>query len=113
MIVLMGEFGRTPGALNSRAGRDHYKDAMSVAMLGGGVKGGRVIGAKNSIGSTITDPGWKADRPIYTEDITATIYSALGVDYTRSITDTPSKRRYVYVPGAEEGRYQPVEEVWG
>ena len=113
MIVLMGEFGRTPGGLNSTGGRDHYKDAMSVAMLGGGVKGGRVIGAKNGTGSAIVSPGWKADRPIYTEDITATIYSALGIDYTRSIADTPSKRKYVYVPGAADGAYQPVEEVWG
>ena len=113
MIVLMGEFGRTPGYLNSRGGRDHYKDAMSVAMLGGGVKGGRVIGAKNATGSAIVTPGWSADRPIYTEDITATVYSALGVDYTKSIADTPSRRRYVYVPGVADGKYQPIEEVWG
>jgi uncharacterized protein (DUF1501 family) len=113
LIVLMGEFGRTPGNLNSRGGRDHFRDAMSVMMLGGGVKGGRVIGAKNGTGSAIVTPGWKGDRPIYTEDITSTIYSALGIDYTKSIADTPSKRRYVYVPGSSEGRYQPVEEVWG
>jgi hypothetical protein len=113
LIVLMGEFGRTPGNLNSRAGRDHYKDAMSVAMLGGGVKGGRVIGAKNGTGSAIVSPGWRGDRPIYTEDITSTIYSALGIDYTKAIADTPSKRKYVYVPGSSEGRYQAIEEVWG
>jgi uncharacterized protein (DUF1501 family) len=113
MIVLMGEFGRTPGNLNSRGGRDHHKDAMSVAMLGGGVKGGRVIGAKNGTGSAIVTPGWRGDRPIYTEDITSSIYSALGIDYTRSIADTPSKRKYTYVPGAAEGKYQPIEEIWG
>src|SRR5438128_1600736 len=42
LIVIMGEFGRTPGPLNSRGGRDHHRDAMSVVMMGGGVKGGRI-----------------------------------------------------------------------
>ena len=57
LIVMMGEFGRTPGVLNSRAGRDHYRPVMSVAMLGGGVRGGRVIGASDATGAAITDPG--------------------------------------------------------
>jgi hypothetical protein len=113
LIVMMGEFGRTPGVLNSRAGRDHYRDVMSVAMMGGGVKGGRVIGATDANGARITDFGWSQQRPIYVEDITATIYSAMGIDWTKAIDDTPSKRRYYYVPGAPEGRYQPVEEVFG
>lgn len=113
LIVMMGEFGRTPGVLNSRAGRDHYRDVMSVAMMGGGVKGGRVIGASDANGARITDFGWSQKRPIYVEDITATIYSALGIDWTKSIDDTPSKRKYYYVPGATEGTYLPVEEVWG
>jgi len=113
LIVMMGEFGRTPGNLNSRGGRDHFKDAMCAAMIGGGVKGGRALGKTDGTGSRITDTGWSQDRPIYTEDIATTIYSALGVDYTQSITDTPSGRRFQYIPGAEEGRYQPIEEVWG
>ncbi|MBM3763186.1 MAG: DUF1501 domain-containing protein [Acidobacteria bacterium] len=113
LIIMMGEFGRTPGVLNSRAGRDHYRDVMSVAMMGGGVKGGRVIGASDANGARITDFGWSQQRPIYVEDITATIYSALGIDWTKSIDDTPSKRRFYYVPGATDGSYQPVEEVFG
>src|SRR5262249_40952585 len=80
LIVMMGEFGRTPGVLNSRSGRDHYRPVMSVAMLGGGVRGGRVIGASDSTGSAITDPGWSGNRAIYPDDIAATIYSALGID---------------------------------
>lgn len=113
LIVMMGEFGRTPGNLNSRGGRDHHKDAMCAAMIGGGVKGGRALGKTDGTGARVTDPGWSQDRPIYTEDIATTIYSALGVDYHKSIADTPSGRRYVYVHGAEEGRYRPIEEVWG
>src|SRR5882672_9440783 len=57
LIVIMGEFGRTPGLLNSQGGRDHWRDAMSVVMMGGGVKGGRVIGATDGIGEKIIDHG--------------------------------------------------------
>ena len=44
LIVIMSEFGRTPGLLNSRGGRDHYKDIMSAMLIGGGARGGRAIG---------------------------------------------------------------------
>lgn len=113
LIVLMGEFGRTPGPLNSRAGRDHYRNVMSVAMLGGGVRGGRVIGATDATGSSIVDYGWSAGRAVYPEDITSSIYSAIGVDWTKSLLDTPSGRKYDYIPGAASGQFQPVEEIWG
>jgi hypothetical protein len=62
LIVMLGEFGRTPGLLNATGGRDHRKDAMSVAMLGGGVKGGRVIGTTAAQGDEIVDPGWSQNR---------------------------------------------------
>lgn len=112
LIVMMGEFGRTPGVLNSRLGRDHYRSVMSVAMIGGGVAGGRVIGETSADGGEIRSYGWKEDRAIYPEDIAATIYSALGIDWTKSINDTPSGRRFYYINGAEE-RFKPVEEVFG
>ncbi len=113
LIVMMGEFGRTPGVLTSRGGRDHYRAAMNVAMIGGGVKGGRVIGQTNADGSNITDAGWDAQRAIYPDDIAATIYSAMGVDWTKSIDDTPSGRRYYYVNGAGAAGFRAVEEVFG
>ena len=94
LIVLMGEFGRTPNVLNSRGGRDHYRTVMSVAMIGGGVRGGRVIGKTDSISATIIEPGWSGDRAIYPDDIAATIYSALGIDWTKTIDDTPSGRKF-------------------
>ena len=71
LIVMMGEFGRTPGALNVQGGRDHHKNAMSVVMMGGGVAGNRVIGATNSTGAFMTDPGWSRGRAIVMEDIAA------------------------------------------
>jgi hypothetical protein len=112
LIVVMGEFGRTPGPLNGRGGRDHHK-TMSVAMLGGGVKGGRTIGKTDSTGDQIIEPGWSMDRKIYIEDVTSTIYSALGVNWTKTITDTPSGRRFEYVPSALTGKYTEIAEVFG
>jgi hypothetical protein len=113
LIVMMGEFGRTPGDLNPRGGRDHHKDAMAVAMLGGGIAGGRAIGATDPIGDRVVDYGWSANRVIRMEDIAATMYSALGIDWTKSITDTPSGRRFEYVPFGHEGTYRAIDEVWG
>ena len=112
LIVMMGEFGRTPGGLNSRGGRDHYRPAMSVAMLGGGVRGGRALGSTDSQGGTIVDPSWSLGRPIYPDDIAATIYSALGIDWTKTIDDTPSGRRFSYIGKTGEGGFTPVEEAF-
>lgn len=112
LIVIMGEFGRTPGELNGRGGRDHHRYAMSVAMLGGGVKGNHVIGATDAIGDRIIDPGWERQRPIYPEDITATIYSALGINWTKRILDTPTGRIYEYIQGSLRGEFAPVNEVF-
>jgi len=113
LIVIMGEFGRTPGLLNARGGRDHHKYAMSVVMLGGGVRGGQVVGATDSFGDRVVTPGWKADRAIFMEDIASTIFSALGIDWTKSILDTPSGRKFEYVPYGVDGLYFPIDEVFG
>lgn len=113
MIVMMGEFGRSPGELNPRGGRDHHKEAMSVAMLGGGVAGGRAIGSTDSEGDRVADYGWSQKRVIRMEDIAATMYSALGIDWTKGITDTPSGRKFEYVPFGQQGIYVPIDEVWG
>jgi hypothetical protein len=113
VIVMLGEFGRTPGALNPQGGRDHWKDAMSIAMAGGGVKGGRAIGATSPAGDEIIDPGWSGNRGIFIEDIACTIYSALGIDWTRRIANTPSGRVFEYVGQAGSGLYNSVDEVFG
>lgn len=113
MIVMLGEFGRTPGDLNPQGGRDHHKDAMAMAMMGGGVKGGRVIGATDVTGDQVVQFGWSQNRVIFMEDIAATMYSALGIDWTKSITNTPSGRKFEYVPFGSVGQYLPVDEVFG
>ena len=109
LIVALGEFGRTPGPLNSQNGRDHYPAVMSVLLAGGGVRGGQAIGVTDA---TIVDPGWSGQRPIYLEDIASTIYSALGIDWTKSIENNPMGRTYVYVPGSDVGAFGAIEEVF-
>ena len=113
LIVMMGEFGRTPGPLNSQGGRDHHPDAMSAVLAGGGVAGGRVIGATDATGNLIADFGWSQQRAIYMEDITATIYSALGIDWTTMISDTPSGRAFQYVARSSLYTHTAVTEVFG
>ncbi len=73
LVVCMGEFGRTPG-INPRQGRDHYPNAWSVVLSGGGVKGGSVVGRTSRDGMTVED------RSTSVPDILATILLALGLD---------------------------------
>jgi hypothetical protein len=73
-VFVTGEFGRTP-KINPRAGRDHFPRSMCVLMGGGGLKGGRVIGASDD----------KAQGPasgdgITPDDVAASFYHALGID---------------------------------
>jgi hypothetical protein len=96
-ICCLGEFGRTTGPLTVNGGRDHHKEAYTGLFAGGGIRGGKVIGATNEQGAEITDPGWHQKRPVYIEDIAVTIYSALGIDWTKKITTTPSGRFFEYV----------------
>jgi hypothetical protein len=97
LIVCMGEFGRTPGAINANKGRDHYRYASTSVFSGAGVQGGRVIGATDDVGGKVVAPGWHGKRSIYTEDVVATIYSALGIDWSKKVTNTPSGRAFHYI----------------
>lgn len=97
LVVCVGEFGRTPGALTNIAGRDHYQYAFTGLFAGGGVVPGQVLGATDQSGAEITDFGWGGNRPVYPEDLVTTIYAAMGIDWTKSIEETPSGRVYHYV----------------
>ncbi len=91
MVVCGGEFGRTP-FLNSVAGRDHWPHGFSIAMAGGGIQGGRVVGETNP--DPKRDAGNGLDdlkNPHGVEDIHATILQALGVKYHQEL-DTPVGR---------------------
>jgi uncharacterized protein (DUF1501 family) len=73
LVVVTGEFGRTP-RINNNAGRDHYGPCFTVALGGGGIKGGRVLGKSDA----------RAERPAADpygpEDLSATMFHLLGID---------------------------------
>ena len=85
LIVMAGEFGRTPkistipGA--SLPGRDHWGAVQSVFFAGGGVRGGTVIGSSDS------DGAYPASMPQTPENLSATIFSAIGIPATTSWRD--------------------------
>jgi len=112
LIVMYGEFGRTVGPLTSQAGRDHWAQQFAF-FAGGGVKGGTVVGATDSLGRDTVDFGWSQKRYIYPEDIEATIYSAAGIDWTTVRHDDPLGRGFEYVPKTGAFPFYPVHELWG
>jgi uncharacterized protein (DUF1501 family) len=80
LVVAWGEMGRSP-RISENAGRDHWPNAMSAALAGGGVRGGRVVGATDRKG---TEPTENGKIP---QDVLATIYRHLGVDTQRQYND--------------------------
>jgi hypothetical protein len=113
LIVSFGEFGRTVGAPNQQGGRDHFLQ-QSVLMAGAKIRGNRAIGATDATASQVTETGWSRDREIRFEDIEATIYSALGIDWTTIRRDDPLGRGFEYVPfAASQDLYGPINELWG
>lgn len=73
MVCGLAEFGRTP-KVNPAGGRDHWPQCFSCTFAGGGVQGGRAIGASDTIGAV------PADRPTNPSEIIATIFKSLGLD---------------------------------
>jgi hypothetical protein len=73
LVVVMGEFGRTP-KINTQGGRDHWPRVFSVFLAGGGIPGGQVIGSSDATGES------PKDRPVTPADLAATIYTLLGID---------------------------------
>jgi hypothetical protein len=76
LIVWMGEFGRTP-KINESAGRDHYPNAWTTVLAGGGVRGGQVIGDSGPGGEEIKG------KPVQVPDLLATVMKGLGIDPTK------------------------------
>src|SRR5215467_966141 len=110
LIVVKGEFGRTVGGLTDLAGRDHYF-VHSALFAGGGVRGGQVLGATDDDGMYITETGWSEDRPVSNEDVAATIYSCLGIDYATMRHDDPLGRGFEYTPSTDAWQAYPIREL--
>lgn len=111
LIVAMGEFGRTVGPLNANNGRDHHPQQTAL-FAGAKVVGNRAIGSTDKTGANIADPGWSRQREVRPEDLEATIYSALGIDWTTVRRDDPLHRGFEYVPFSDQDLYGPVNELW-
>ncbi|MDR3636457.1 MAG: DUF1501 domain-containing protein [Isosphaeraceae bacterium] len=73
LVAVSGEFGRTP-RINKNAGRDHWGPSFTVALGGGGVRGGCVVGRSDARAER------PADDPQGPEDLAATLYHVLGID---------------------------------
>lgn len=99
LVVVMGEFGRTPKlnkglpALGRHVpGRDHWGQAISVMMAGGGLRMGQVVGATNAHAEH------PAESPYRPEDVLATIYHVLGIDPRTEFLDRQN-RPFPIIPG--------------
>ena len=94
LIVMAGEFGRTPkiSVIPSRAtpGRDHWGAVQSVFFAGGGVQGGRVVGATDKIG------GYPTADPQRPENMAATIYQSLGIPQRAAWHDKLNRPDFIY-----------------
>lgn len=73
LVIWMGEFGRTP-KINANAGRDHFPRVFNVALAGGGVKGGQVIGSSSPDGSEVKD------NPVVVNDLLRSFCHSLKID---------------------------------
>ena len=73
LVVCMGEFGRTP-KINAQNGRDHFPNAWSAVLAGGGVPGGQAVGSTSKDGTTVEE------RPVSSIDLLATVCKVIGVD---------------------------------
>lgn len=111
LVICLGEFGRTPGEINSLKGRDHYQYAYTALIAGGGTKPGRIIGRTDETGAKVLDSGWDVKRSAFMEDLATTVYSALGIDWKKTIKATPSGREFYYVEQVAAQAIQPNREI--
>jgi len=100
LVCNLAEFGRTP-RVNPAGGRDHWPQCYSVYFAGGGVKGGRVIGASDPISAV------PADRPVQPGDIMATIFHSLGLDPEGTLPG-PNGRPFPLV----DSQFHPIHELF-
>lgn len=106
LVVVMGEFGRTPKVNTGQPGipipgRDHWGDAISVMLAGGGLRGGQVVGQTNARAEH------PIDRPLEPHDILATIYHVMGVDPRVAFPDFAGRP----IPVLSAG--EPIRELVG
>jgi hypothetical protein len=99
LVVLVGEFGRTP-KINDQAGRDHWSYVFSALLAGAGVPGGRLFGASDKHGAL------PADRPVTSGQLAATVFHALGVDPREKVPTLLGRPWQIC-------DQEPVVDLWG
>jgi len=82
--LVTSEFGRTP-KINATAGRDHWPAVYSIALAGGGVKRGYVHGSSDAQGAQ------PDSNPLTVENLSATVYSLLGIDPDKRLMTTDAR----------------------
>ena len=100
LVAGLAEFGRTP-KVNPAGGRDHYPQCFTVSFAGGGVKGGRVVGASDPIGA------FPAERPVKPGELVATIFHSLGLDHQQHLPG-PAGRPF----GLTDFGTDPIKELF-
>jgi uncharacterized protein (DUF1501 family) len=103
IVIATGEFGRTP-VINPKLGRDHWPEAWSIVLGGGGIAGGRIVGATDERGAAVTE------KPVSTGDLYATVYKAMGIDWTKTYM-SPIARPVYIANGFDDTPGNPLTEL--
>ena len=103
LVVAMGEFGRTP-MINPNLGRDHWPNCWSLALAGGGIKTGQVVGASDERGYNV------AERVVTMGDLYATLYKAVGIDWKKEYM-SPIGRPVKIANSLDDRTGEPVKEL--
>lgn len=99
LVVMLGEFGRTP-KINKTAGRDHWGPCQSIALAGGGIRGGVVYGESDKVGA------WPTRNPVSPDDLLATVYHSFGLEPETPVYDPQNRPHHI-----STGR--PLVELFG
>jgi hypothetical protein len=100
LVIVMGEFGRSPKVTPANAGREHWAPCNSILLAGAGIPGGRLYGASDRQGA------YPVERPITPGQLAATIFHALGVDPASQVTTLLERPWRI----CDE---EPVPALWG
>ena len=108
LLIVTGEFGRTPRIGHDKGtqtgvkqpGRDHWPQAMSVLVAGGGLKVGQVVGSTTAKGEH------PKDRPLTPNDLWATMFHHLGIDYENTFFQDHTGRPLQVLPDGK-----PISEL--
>jgi hypothetical protein len=100
LVIVMGEFGRSPKITPQTAGREHWPSVFTILMAGAGIPGGRHYGASDKIGA------YPLDHRILPGELAATVYHALGIDPASKVTTMLERPWQI----CED---KPVLSLWG